>query len=206
MSQSEKTQQNCVVCQIATTQSCQRCLQRFYCSKECQLKHWKQTHKTECSHLSLLGTDISLSFVSHTLFHAANVELKKVTIGEGVVAKRELPAFQYIGHDPYLFKVEDKHGSEEIQATAELVKFILAKCENKPEAALAWLHEHHFTIERGKLLEGSTSLIQTLANEYHCETKAIERLWRIVYEYAMIGEPLGLTTPKELRPVYTILG
>jgi hypothetical protein len=139
------------------------------------------------------------------LFSPANVELKPVTIGEGVVAKRPLPAFQYIGHDPYLCKVEDKHGSEEIKTTADIIKLILSSCENKPERALTWLHEHHFTIERGKLLEGSQSLIQKLATEYQCETKAIERLWRIVYEYAMIGEPLGITTPKELRPILTIL-
>lgn len=38
----------CKVCNGAAKQKCSGCLSIFYCSRECQVKDWKNGHKNEC--------------------------------------------------------------------------------------------------------------------------------------------------------------
>ena len=38
----------CVVCKAGGKNACSKCKKVWYCSKECQRKHWKASHKAEC--------------------------------------------------------------------------------------------------------------------------------------------------------------
>ena len=38
----------CAVCKAGGQDACSQCKKVWYCSKECQRKHWKASHKTEC--------------------------------------------------------------------------------------------------------------------------------------------------------------
>jgi hypothetical protein len=51
------TDHTCVVCgkHLAMPQACSSCKLTFYCSEECQRKHWNSVHETECELISIFS-------------------------------------------------------------------------------------------------------------------------------------------------------
>ncbi len=46
----------CPVCSKPATSSCSRCKSVSYCGRECQVKHWKDGHKTQCIPIAVNAT------------------------------------------------------------------------------------------------------------------------------------------------------
>mmetsp|Transcript_37115 Transcript_37115/g.90220 ORF Transcript_37115/g.90220 Transcript_37115/m.90220 type:complete len:554 (+) Transcript_37115:78-1739(+) len=48
---------------------CSRCKATFYCSRNCQVQHWKQGHKQECDEIlaEAAGVQLSSAYVEHTI-------------------------------------------------------------------------------------------------------------------------------------------
>ena len=44
--------------EIGEFKSCSRCKQVYYCSKECQLQHWKNGHKNVCKPANVMFISI----------------------------------------------------------------------------------------------------------------------------------------------------
>ncbi|XP_073143206.1 ubiquitin carboxyl-terminal hydrolase 17 [Henckelia pumila] len=53
-------QYQCEVCFSPTTTRCKRCKAVHYCSGKCQIIHWRQGHKDECSSFSSHWSDVAL--------------------------------------------------------------------------------------------------------------------------------------------------
>jgi len=65
-----RTNKLCARCELPASRVCTRCRCTVYCSEECQRKHWRSSHKAQCTSDPLFGISKELSLPRYRDFSA----------------------------------------------------------------------------------------------------------------------------------------
>ncbi|XP_075511756.1 LOW QUALITY PROTEIN: ubiquitin carboxyl-terminal hydrolase 17-like [Primulina tabacum] len=96
-------QYQCEVCFSPTTTRCKRCKAVRYCSGKCQIIHWRQGHKDECSSFSSHPSDDVVLFEKDEFQSSGNLN--------GIASRLPLSSGDYVCSDPSLHLLSGKNSN-----------------------------------------------------------------------------------------------
>ena len=111
---------SCVICKKDATKRCVKCLQVWYCSRECQVADWK-THKKYCNKEKDKVKMEDPTILIQTLMDSHHISNKKISLfqenepcwsvvriegkGDGVVANRDIEYGELIAQERPVMKI-----------------------------------------------------------------------------------------------------
>lgn len=162
--------------EVFALKRCSKCQVAVYCSKECQVLHWKATHKKLCQHTRTLSKMMSLNFAQFEGFVYWDFDLEPMPT----------PTEQQARHRQALFDLIRRHGGEPLSKQERLAELLSATREKRLEddpissrlSGLLCTGGFHKMMEeeRPELLSGVLSSnvffqgLQSLAEKYASET------------------------------------